>query len=132
MPKADSVLSTPPTNTPISQVDATSRRRFLSQAAGVTAGGAVLALATIPPAPAAAAAPSAISAKNWQGRDHRGCRSDCGCNHHVAVAIFFDRAIGRCQAAVGRTPPNGGESFTPPVFWQLEFLVSSLGRSSGR
>src|SRR6202035_4425396 len=77
-------------------------------------------------------APSAISAKNWQGHDHRGCRSDCGCNHHVAVAVFFDRAIGRCQAAVGRTPPNGGESFTLPVFWQLEFLVSSLGRSSGR
>jgi hypothetical protein len=55
--QADGVLSTPPTNTPISQsnpLDATSRRRFLSQAAGVAAGGAVLALATIP-APAAAA-----------------------------------------------------------------------------
>ena len=45
MPKADRVHSTPPTNTPISQVDATSRRRFLSQAAGVAAGGTVLALA---------------------------------------------------------------------------------------
>src|SRR6266403_2580584 len=32
------------------------RRRFLSQAAGIAAGGAVLALATIPPALAAAAA----------------------------------------------------------------------------
>jgi hypothetical protein len=40
------VLSTPPTNTP---VDPT-RRCFLSQAAGVAAGGTVLALATIPPA----------------------------------------------------------------------------------
>jgi hypothetical protein len=47
MAKADSVHSTPPTNTPISQVDATSRRRFLSQAAGVSAGGTVLALAAI-------------------------------------------------------------------------------------
>jgi hypothetical protein len=53
MPKADRVLSTPPTNTPISQVDATSRRRFLTNAAGVAAGGSVLALATIPPALAA-------------------------------------------------------------------------------
>ena len=53
MPKADRVLSTSPTNTPISQVDATSRRRFLTNAAGVTAGGSVLALATIPPALAA-------------------------------------------------------------------------------
>jgi hypothetical protein len=32
-----------------------SRRRFLSNAAGIAAGGAVLAVATIPPAPAAAA-----------------------------------------------------------------------------
>ena len=58
MPKADRVHSTPPTNAPISQtnpVDATSRRRFLSQAAGVAAGGTVLALATIPPQSATAA-----------------------------------------------------------------------------
>jgi hypothetical protein len=59
MTRADSVLSTPPTNTPMSQTDATSRRRFLSQAAGVAAGGAVLALTTIPPALSAnAPAPS--------------------------------------------------------------------------
>jgi hypothetical protein len=37
-----------------------SRRRFLSQAAGVAAGGTVLALATIPPAPAAAAPASPL------------------------------------------------------------------------
>jgi hypothetical protein len=58
MIQADRVHSTPPTNTPISQnnpVDATSRRRFLTNAAGVAAGGAVLAMATIPPALAAAA-----------------------------------------------------------------------------
>jgi hypothetical protein len=58
MAKATSVYSTPPTNTPISQVDATgatSRRRFLSQAAGVAAGGTVLALATVSPQPAVAA-----------------------------------------------------------------------------
>jgi hypothetical protein len=54
MPMADRVHSTPPTNTPLSQVDATSRRRFLSNAAGIAAGGAVLAMATIPPAPAMA------------------------------------------------------------------------------
>jgi hypothetical protein len=61
MPKANRVHSTPPTNTPISQVDATgatSRGRFLSQAAGVAAGGAVLALATSQPI-AAASAPAA-------------------------------------------------------------------------
>jgi hypothetical protein len=43
----------------------TTRRRFLSHAAGVAAGGTVLALATIPPAPAAAApagAPDAVFA----------------------------------------------------------------------
>jgi hypothetical protein len=55
MTQADRVLSTPPTNTPISQGDTTSRRRFLSQAAGVATGGAVLALATIPTALAVAA-----------------------------------------------------------------------------
>jgi hypothetical protein len=36
-------------------VDATSRRHFLTQAAGVAAGGTFLALATIPPASAVAA-----------------------------------------------------------------------------
>jgi hypothetical protein len=55
MPKADRVHSTPPTSAPISQVDATSRRRFLTNAAGVAAGGAALALATIPPVSAVAA-----------------------------------------------------------------------------
>jgi hypothetical protein len=54
MTQADSVHSTPPINSPISQVDATSRRRFLSNAAGIAAGGTALALA-IPPVPAAAA-----------------------------------------------------------------------------
>jgi hypothetical protein len=60
MTQADSVLSTPPTNTPISQADATSRRRFLSNAAGIAAGGAVLAMATIPPASATAAPTGAL------------------------------------------------------------------------
>ena len=36
------------------------RRRFLSQAAGVAAGGTVLALAAIPPTPAAAAPAGAL------------------------------------------------------------------------
>jgi hypothetical protein len=57
MIKADCVFSTPPTNTPTSQsnpVDATSRRRFLTNAAGAAAGGTALVLAT-PPVPAAAA-----------------------------------------------------------------------------
>jgi hypothetical protein len=60
MAQATRVLSTPPLNTPISQVDATSRRRFLSQAAGVAAGGAVLALATVSPQPAVAAPTGAL------------------------------------------------------------------------
>jgi hypothetical protein len=46
-----------PSHTP---VDATSRRRFLTQAAGVAAGSAVLALATIPPALAATAPTAAL------------------------------------------------------------------------
>jgi hypothetical protein len=67
MPKDESVHSTPPTNTPIFQsnpVDATSRRRFLTNAAAVAAGGTVLALATVPPAPAAAAPASPLDAAN--------------------------------------------------------------------
>ena len=63
MTQADSVHSTPPTNAPISEthpVDTPSRRRFLSQAAGVAAGGAVLALAAIPPATAANAPASLL------------------------------------------------------------------------
>jgi hypothetical protein len=52
--QADSVHSTPPTNTPTS----TTRRDFL-QGAGAAAGGAVLALATIQPAQVAAASASA-------------------------------------------------------------------------
>jgi hypothetical protein len=58
MTQADSVHSTPPTNTP------TTRRRFLSNAAGVAAGGTVLALATIPPAPAIAAPASPLDPAN--------------------------------------------------------------------
>src|ERR1700730_11729020 len=67
MPKAESVHSTPPTNTPIFQInpmEATSRRRFLTNAAGVAAGGAVLALATIPPASAAAAPVAAVASSD--------------------------------------------------------------------
>jgi hypothetical protein len=46
-------------NTTAMPVDST-RRRFLTNAAGVAAGGTVLALATIPPAPAAGASVSAL------------------------------------------------------------------------
>ena len=45
MDQADSVHSTPPTNTPID----TTRRRFLSQAAAVAAGGAPGGVGTSPP-----------------------------------------------------------------------------------
>jgi hypothetical protein len=48
MAQADSNISIP------ASVDPT-RRRFLSNAAGIAAGGTVLALATVPPAPAIAA-----------------------------------------------------------------------------
>ncbi|MHC2619418.1 hypothetical protein ACVIW2_001450 [Bradyrhizobium huanghuaihaiense] len=60
MTQADRVLSTPPTSSSVSQeaADVPSRRRFLSQATGVAAGSAVLALAAIPSV-AAAAAPAA-------------------------------------------------------------------------
>jgi hypothetical protein len=55
MAKATRMHSMPPIDTPISQNDAPSRRHFLTQAAGVAAGGTVLALAVIPPALAATA-----------------------------------------------------------------------------
>jgi hypothetical protein len=50
MAKTDSVFSTPPTNTTISQSTdgTTSRRRFLSNAAGIAAGATALALAAVP------------------------------------------------------------------------------------
>ena len=54
MTQAESVHSTPPINT------SATRRRFLSQSAGMAAGGAVLALATIPPGPAVGAPASAL------------------------------------------------------------------------
>ena len=54
MTQADSVHSTPPTNTP------TTRRRFLSNAAGVAVGGTALALATASPRPALAAPAGAL------------------------------------------------------------------------
>src|ERR1700722_2247764 len=63
MTQADSVFSTPPTNAPISQNDSPTRRRFLSHAAGVAAGGTVLALATVS-ATADAAAPVAALASS--------------------------------------------------------------------
>jgi hypothetical protein len=50
MIQANSVLSTPPTNTPID----TTRRRFLSQAAGVAAGGAAVAALGVAAMPASA------------------------------------------------------------------------------
>ena len=56
MTQADSVHSTPRLNTPV----APTRRRFLSTAAGVAAGGAALALATVPPRPANAATASPL------------------------------------------------------------------------
>jgi hypothetical protein len=55
MTRADSVLSTPPTNTSAIQVQS-SRRTFLAQAAGVAAGGAALGARLPLPAPAAPAA----------------------------------------------------------------------------
>jgi hypothetical protein len=58
MTQADSVHSTPPTNT------SATRRRFLSQSAGMAAGGAVLALATIPLASASAAPASPLDPAN--------------------------------------------------------------------
>lgn len=65
MTQIDSVHSTPRLNTSVSQIrpqDGPSRRRFLSKAAGVAAGGTVLALATIPPALAAAAPAATLDA----------------------------------------------------------------------
>jgi hypothetical protein len=62
---SDRVLGTPPTNTPIPQCpDATSRRRFLTKAAGIAAGGTVLTLATVPPTPALAAPASPLDGIN--------------------------------------------------------------------
>ena len=68
MIEADSVHSTPPTNT------SATRRRFLSQSAGMAAGGAILALATIPPA-AAASAPAALA--RWPEVDGALMHASC-------------------------------------------------------
>jgi hypothetical protein len=70
MTQADSVLSTPPTNTPID----TTRRRFLSQAAGVAASGTALALATIPPVPAASTPASPLDPVYGLIETHRSAR----------------------------------------------------------
>jgi hypothetical protein len=86
MPKADRVHSTPPTNTTISRNDTPSRRSFLSQAAGVAAGGAVLALATIPPAPAVAAPAVPLDPANASPALR-------------AAAIALDEAHGRLKEA---------------------------------
>lgn len=59
MPKADRVNSTPSTNTPIAEM-LPSRRRFLSQATGVAAGCAIVALASGSTLPAAAASASPL------------------------------------------------------------------------
>jgi hypothetical protein len=103
MIQADSVLSTPPTNTPISQsdpVDATSRRRFLTNAAGVAAGGTVLALATIPPAPAIAAPASPLDAANASPALRAAARGLEDAHEHLkeARAAFdaTDRLPGEC------------------------------------
>jgi hypothetical protein len=50
MIEADRVLSTPPKNTSA----VSTRRSFLSQTAGIAAGGAALALGTVSPQPSAA------------------------------------------------------------------------------
>ena len=52
-----------------------SRRRFLSQSAGMAAGGAVLALATIPPAPASAAPASPLDPVFGLIAAHRAARA---------------------------------------------------------
>jgi hypothetical protein len=61
MAKAESVLSTPPTNTS-APTPQSSRRGFLAQAAGVAAGGATLGASLPLPAPPAAAQSSAAEA----------------------------------------------------------------------
>jgi hypothetical protein len=61
------------------------RRRFLSQAAGVAAGGTVLALATIPPALAATAPASPLDPIFSLIERHRAASAD----YHEAVRIEF-------------------------------------------
>ncbi|SHG46070.1 hypothetical protein SAMN05443248_1632 [Bradyrhizobium erythrophlei] len=64
MAKATRMHSMPPIDTPISQNDAPSRRHFLTQAAGVAAGGTVLALATVSPGQVLASPAGAAAAPN--------------------------------------------------------------------
>ena len=80
MTQADRVHSTPPTNTP---ADLT-RRRLLSRAAGVAAGSTVLALATIPPASAAAAPASPLDPVFALIADHKKI---VGTVHAIEVEI---------------------------------------------
>jgi hypothetical protein len=68
-------------------MEATSRRRFLTNVAGVAAGGTVLALATIPPASAAAAPTGSLDASNASPALR-------------AAAIALDDAHGRLKEAL--------------------------------
>jgi hypothetical protein len=106
MTQADRVLSTPPTNTPISQgypEAVTSRRRFLSQAAGVAAGGAAMALAAIPPATAASAPTSPLDAIYGLIETHRAAHAA-----HLVVCDGQDRLeqMGGPSSDVAEGPCN--------------------------
>jgi hypothetical protein len=89
MTQADSVLSTPPTNTSATQAQS-SRRTFLAQAAGVAAGGAALGAGL--PLPAPAATPDPIFA---------------AIERHRAAGIVWDAAVG-----VRSVFPEGPEPMT--------------------
>src|SRR5258708_5191249 len=71
MTQADSVFSTPPTNTS-ANAPSSSRRRFLVQAVGVAAGGAALGAGLPLPAPAAAAVDPIFAVIDKHKKAHAG------------------------------------------------------------
>jgi hypothetical protein len=108
MPKADSVHSTPPTNSPIShshQADATSRRRFLTAAASIAASGTVLALAA-PPTSATAAITDPIFALIEAHRSAAVAHSAACAEQTRREQVLIDEGIGLCPfvatVSVGR------------------------------
>jgi hypothetical protein len=123
MAKADCVLSTPPTNTPIN----TTRRRFLSQTAGVAASGAVLALATIPPAPAIAAPASPLDPANASpvGADPIFAVIE---GHKAARAIVYS-AIDAVQARGEHLAGEGKRGRDREGDTQLEECEAALSRA---
>ena len=109
MTRADTRLSTPPTNTPISQIrsDAPSRRRFLAQAAG----GAALGMALPLPAGASERVPDPILA---------------AIEAHKAARAAFEAAVRRHSALERELPAEKRQSSV--TVWEEDIVTTDDAR----